>query len=95
MTRYTVVWDAAVEAQFVSAWVAANSGVRATLTEIANWVDSHLVLDPEQLGRYRSDLDARIAAVPLATSAARVSVTFQVVPDDRQVRVVRLVFRTD
>jgi len=92
MTRYTVLWDADIEVQFVSAWLAGDSRTRATLTEIANWVDKNLAEDPNQKGQPRHDLSARILAVPTASSAARVSVIFQVLSEDRQVRVVRLVF---
>jgi hypothetical protein len=94
MTRYTVVWDPEVEAQFINAWIAGDSTIRAILTEIANWLDSQLAKDPESQGQLRSDLQARIIIVPLANSSGRVSATYQVLPDDRQVRIVRLVFKT-
>jgi hypothetical protein len=93
MTRYTVVWDAEVESRFIAAWLAGDSQSRSNLTEIANWVDKNLAEDPDQKGQPRPDLSARIVAAPVSNSAARVSVTYQVLHDDRQVRVVRLVIR--
>lgn len=93
MTRYTVVWDAQVESHFIDAWIACDSQSRAVLTEIANWVDGNLADDPDQKGQSRDDLSVRILAVPVSNSTARVSVTYQVLPEDRQVRVVRLVIR--
>ncbi|MCH8839580.1 MAG: hypothetical protein IH831_02670 [Planctomycetes bacterium] len=93
MTRYTVLWDEDVQSQYIQAWIAGDFVTREVLTEIANWVDKNLVEDPDREGFARPDLSARIAVVPLASSSARVSVTFQVFPEDRQVRVVRLIFR--
>jgi hypothetical protein len=93
MTRYTVVWDLDVEAQFVAAWVAGDAQIRDFLTEVANWVDTNLAVDPDQKGQSRDDVGARLLAVPVSTSLARVAVTFRVHPDDRQVRIVRLVIR--
>ena len=93
MTRYTVVWDEDVEAPFISDWVAGDAGTRKILTDIANWVDTNLSEDPDQKGQPRPDLGARILVVPVSATSARVSVTYRVLPDDRQVRVVRMVIR--
>jgi hypothetical protein len=89
MTRYTVVWDPDVEAAFIAYWVAGDSHMRATLTETASWVDSNLAEDPDTKGQMRDDLGARIVAVPLSNSTARVSVSYEVWPEDRQVHVIR------
>jgi hypothetical protein len=93
MTRHTVVWDEDVEGPFINAWVAGDSQMRATLTEVANWVDVNLAEDPDKKGRPRPDESARVIAVPISTSPARVSATYQIYPDDRQVRVVCLIAR--
>ncbi|MEX2170155.1 MAG: hypothetical protein WD851_12660 [Pirellulales bacterium] len=87
------MWDADVEAHFIGAWVSCDSQARAVLTDIANWVDRNLADDPNEKGRAIDDLAARILAVPVSASTARVSVTYQVLTDDRQVRVVRLTIR--
>jgi hypothetical protein len=94
MTRYTVVWDMEVEASLTKAWIAGNSAMRSALTAIADWIDSFLSDDPDLKGQYLPELSARTIAVPLSISPARVEVTFQVFPDDRLVRVTRLVFRS-
>jgi hypothetical protein len=82
-----------VEGPFIDAWVAGDSEKRAMLTEVASWVDANLAENPDNKGQARPDLAARIVAVPIVSSSARVSVTFRVLADDRQVRVIRLVFR--
>jgi hypothetical protein len=94
MTKYTVVWAEEVEGPFIDSWVKGDSQMRAALTEIANWVDSNLSLDPELKGREAFDPGARVVVVPLASSAARVSVIFETVPNDRLVRVIRMTFRS-
>jgi len=93
MNRYTVIWDKDVEEPFVNAWVAGDSQLRATLTEIANWVDRALAEGPDTKGQPRSEQTVRVIVVPLSSSSARVSVAYQILPDDRVVRVVRLVFQ--
>jgi hypothetical protein len=92
MIRYTVVWNAEVEAAFIHAWVHSDSRVRAILTDIANWVDETLAQDAHVKGQPAEE-GARVLAVPASHSDANVSVTFEVATDDRQVRIIRLAFR--
>lgn len=94
MIRFTVIWDQGVEVPFIDAWVAGDSQMRATLTELANWLDKDLSIDPDQKGQLREDLGARIIAVELSTSPANVSVTYEVNHADRIVRIIRLTFRS-
>jgi hypothetical protein len=93
MTKYTVVWAEAVEIPFIDSWVKGDSQVRAVLSDIANWVDSNLSRDPELKGRQALDPGTRVVVVPLVSSAARVSVTYEIIPADRLVRVIRMTFR--
>jgi hypothetical protein len=93
MPRCSVVWDPEVETPFINYWVAGDSQARAILTEIANWVDANLAEDPGNQGQARPDLGARIVAVPLSGTPARASVTYEVWPEDRLVRVIRLTLR--
>jgi hypothetical protein len=95
MTRYTVVWDTDVESALANAWIAGNSTTRSTLTAIAGWIDTSLSEDPDLKGHPLPEHSARSIAVPLSITPARVEVTYQVFPDDRLVRVTRLVFRSD
>jgi hypothetical protein len=92
MIRYRVEWDPIVDAQFINAWIAAESDLRRQLTEIGNWIDGELAVDPETKGEYQSDFEVRTLAVPVQ-SAARVSVAYRVFADDRVVRVVQLTFK--
>jgi hypothetical protein len=92
MTRYTVVWDADVEAALANAWIAGDSAMRSTLTAIADWIDAYLAEAPDIKGEPLPELSARMVSVPLSIAPARVEATF---PDDRLVRVTRLVFRSD
>jgi hypothetical protein len=93
MIRFTVVWDPDVQLAFTNAWLASDSKTRRILTDIANWMDTYLAENADVKGRPLPQLSARTIDVPLSSSRARVSVTYQVSPDDRQVRVIQLVFR--
>jgi hypothetical protein len=93
MTRYTVVWDPDVEVPFVNAWIAGSTRTRSILSEVANWLDTNLAHDPDNKGEPRSEHPARQIAVPISSSSAHISATFRVLSDDRQVRVICLVFR--
>ena len=93
MTRYTVTWDEDVEGPFIDAWVRGDDTMRRTLTEIADWVDSQLREDPVAKGEATDEPGTRIVVVMLSSSLARISVVYEVWPDDRLVRIVRLTFR--
>ncbi len=93
MARFTVVWDPDVEASFINQWVLGSSQTRASLTEVARWIDANLCENPADKGGLRPDLNARIVAVPLTNSGARVAATFEIHPEDCVVRVIRLTFR--
>jgi hypothetical protein len=90
MSRYTVVWDADLEDQFIDFWARGNSETRAILTAVANWVDANLSIDPERKGQVEPD-GLRVVKVP--TIAATITVVFEVFADDRMTRVLRLKFR--
>lgn len=94
MTRYTVVWDPGVELPFISYWTAGDSRMRASLTEIANWVDANLAEDPDTKGQPDPEPSIRVIAVPVLSSEARVSVAYQIFKDDLQVRIICLIIRS-
>ena len=81
MTRYTVLWDQDVESQFIEAWAGSDSATRQALTEVANWVDANLTVDPHLKGIAKADLSVHFTAVPLQSSPARVSVAYQILGD--------------
>src|SRR5207244_1811288 len=94
MTRYTVVWDTDLQTVFTRTWTAGDSNMRSTLTAIADWVDTYLAKDPSLKGQAVPDQSARMIAVPFSVATVRVDVTFQVLPNDRPVRVKRFTFRS-
>jgi hypothetical protein len=93
MSRYTVVWDPALQDRLARAWLAADSEVRKVLTEAANWIEMSLAQDAETIGQPAGEFAVRVVAVPTTSTSAVVSATFQVSADDRQVRLLRLTFR--
>ena len=94
MTRYTVVWDDDAEAVLLSAWIAGNSTVRATLTSISDWIDANLANDANQKGAAVPAEMARAIDIPLRGTSASARVIFQVLSDDRLVRVIRIAVRS-
>lgn len=94
MTRYTVVWDDDAEAVVLSAWIAGDSTVRATLTSISDWIDANLATDADVKGVAVPAEMARAIDTPLRGTSASARVIFQVSPDDRQVRVIRITVRS-
>jgi hypothetical protein len=91
MTRYTVVWDRDFERDLINTWAEADSETRAVLTAVADWADDHLVIDPDQQGQSEPEPGLRSVVVP--HPQFRLAVIYQVVPEDRQVRVVRMTFQ--
>jgi hypothetical protein len=87
------VWDEDVEAPLARAWIAGNSQTRNALSYIANWIDSHLATDPDLKGQPFLRLEARQIEIPIPGSMASVTAIYHVLPEDRLVRVSRLVFR--
>jgi hypothetical protein len=90
MTRYTVIWDDDLLDLYIRSWTKSDPQVRATLTDVANFVDHYLEFDADLKGRPTIDGALQVAYVPVPH--ARVTVTFEVFPDDRLVRVVRMTF---
>ena len=92
MTRYTVLWEKSLENHFIDAWGKSDSTTRGVLTEVANWVDNELSLDPTVKGQQDPiDPDLRLLEVP--TPEAQVAVVYQCMPSDCIVTVVRLIFK--
>ena len=91
MTRYTVVWDEAVDAHFLDAWIKSDATTRAVLSDFATLVDRTLSVNAETVGEPQSTEDMR--AVVIHVASASVTVHFKVLPADRIARVTRFVFR--
>jgi hypothetical protein len=93
--RYTVVWDSELDNAIVNTWIASDSPTRATLTAISNWLDAQLAENPDKKGQSRSPDAGRVIEVPQSISFVQVEAIYHVIPDDRIVRLVRLVFHDD
>jgi hypothetical protein len=91
MARYTVIWDKVLQENYTDMWTRSDPHTREILTQIANWVDHNLAVDPEIKGQERPEVDGRVLAVP--SSDARVAVIYRVMPADRQVFVKQFIFR--
>jgi len=91
MKRYTVIWDNAVESNFLDAWVKSDSCSRAALTELAGTIDRALAVNADVQGEEHPAEGTR--AVDVRVAAAKVTVFNKVFVDDRVTRVTRLVFR--
>jgi hypothetical protein len=76
--KYTVVWAADAEEKLAAIW--ANASDREAIADAANTLDGQLARDPVALGESRPN-EQRIAhCLPLG-------IRFQVIEDDRLVRV--------
>ncbi len=88
MDRHTVLWSGDVQDDFTKLWVGSDSSGRNRLTDIANTVDRELAVSPESLGEpLPSDPKLRVWELP--GFSPPVSVAYEVLPDDRVVRVLR------
>ncbi|MBW3598040.1 MAG: hypothetical protein KY475_12275 [Planctomycetes bacterium] len=92
MTQFTVVWDSDLEAEFIRFWTDAGSHLRALLTHASNWLDERLSQAPESLGQIVEGEPYRVIIVP-GTQSPRVEVIYQVLPEDRLVRILSIRLR--
>ncbi len=79
--KYTVVWIPSAEQDLAELWLIATD--RAAVTQAANEIDRLLRHDPEQQGESRSDGVRVLLVAPLG-------VQFEVLSDDRLVRVLHV-----
>jgi plasmid stabilization system protein ParE len=82
--NYTVVWKPTAQGELATAWV--NAKDRSAVTRAADQIDSLLGFAPNQVGESRS-AGRRVLVVPPLV------VTFEVIEDDIQVRVLRVRLR--
>ena len=88
MTRYTVVWHPDLAAEFTTVWLHSDSAMRAALTHASHWADVNLPASADQIGRPLESLPYRVVLVP-GPKGCHVEIVFEVVPADRQVRIIR------
>ena len=89
MTRYTVVWDKEVEDPFMNG----RFGPASRSYRHRKLVDRELAVDPEVKGQAQADPLNRVIDATAANSTTRASVSYRIIPDDRQVRVTLVVIR--
>ena len=75
---YTVVWVPAAEQELAELWM--NTARRREVTQAAREIDSRLRLAPAEAGESRAHGRRILLVLPLG-------VTFEIVPEDRIVRV--------
>lgn len=81
MTRFTVVWDPAIENQLAELWIRRSD--RYAISRAADRIDLELSTDAEDKGHPVGDRLRVLLVTPL-------DVLFEVLPDDRMVRIVDL-----
>lgn len=79
--KWTVVWLPEVQDDLAALWMAASDP--QAVTDAADWIDQALSRNPERLGIIAPDCRF-VERAPL-------SVAFEVIPDDRLVRVLQVV----
>jgi hypothetical protein len=86
---YTVVWATDVQNDFIDRWIDSDSEARQRLTDIANAIDRELSIKPETKGEaLPSEPALRVWSLP--GFSPTVSTVFELLPDDRIVRVLRI-----
>jgi hypothetical protein len=87
--RFTVVWATDVQDDFIDHWLIADRKHRQFLTDMANAIGRELAFAPETCGsQLPSEPALRVWSVPQISPAA--SVVFEVLEEDRVVRVLRI-----
>jgi hypothetical protein len=79
-----------MEGKFIDTWIRSDSQGRSLLTDIANWIDDTLSDSPELKGQEES---ASVRLLAFLMRNTRVSVAYQVMPEDRKVYVIRMALR--
>jgi hypothetical protein len=90
--RYTVVWGELLATEFTNRWIDGDSEERAVLTQIAATIDRDLAMGAAVLGEaLLSETQVRVWQLP--GFMPPVSVTYQVFPADRTVRIISISIR--
>jgi plasmid stabilization system protein ParE len=82
--NYTVVWQPTAENQLAAAWVDAKD--RRAVTRASDQIDTLLGAVPDRVGESRDTGRRVLVVLPLV-------VTYEVIEDDKLVRVLRVVLR--
>ena len=78
--KYTVIWTMHAQTQMADHWVNSVSELRRRITQAVSQIDRELSINPQFVGESRAGADRIMFASPLVA-------IFEVLPDDRMVRV--------
>ena len=88
--RFTVVWEPDAESDLTSSWLAASQALRKQITAANAYFDQALSQNAHQKGTLiRGSFPARLLVAPLVAGMPAISIAFEVIVDDRLVRVVQ------
>ncbi|MBI5757357.1 MAG: hypothetical protein HZA46_02420 [Planctomycetales bacterium] len=89
--RYTVTWAPETETELLVLWLSAKPAERQHLTRCVNHIDRALLRNPEQKGApLRGHPGFRFYVAPRVPPQPYVGVVYEVLGDDRVVRVHQL-----
>jgi len=88
--RFTVVWEPDAESDLTSSWLAASQELRELITAANAYFDRALSQNAHQKGtNIRGVPQSRLLVAPPVAGMPAISVAFEVIVDDRLVRVVQ------
>ncbi len=89
--RFTVTWEDEAQAELLERWLLLSSGERSHLTRCVNHIDAALRMNAHQKGAVLKGSEPfRFYAAPVIPGHSPIGVVYQVILDDRLVRVVEL-----
>lgn len=83
--KYTVVWDSSAVDELATLWAEAPSFVRGQITRAVDDIEAALQRRPEAVGESRQGNVRLVIALPI-------TIVYEVLPEDRQVRVLAIQF---
>jgi hypothetical protein len=91
MNRFTVIWDENIQTDFIDAWVKSDSETRTVLSDLANLIDESLSVSPDLKGKPAPEEGVLLVTFVIGLAAA--TVFYRLHPEDRAVRIIRMVIR--
>lgn len=90
--RYTVIWEPDSEADLAQIWLTADGNLRRELTKATAYFDHSLAENAHQKGTLWNDqFNERLVVAPPTPGFPIIAIACEVIPDDRLVRIVKLV----
>ncbi len=89
--RFTVTWDDDAQADLTERWLSSSSGERSHLNRCINHIDAALRENAHQKGAaLKGNEPLRFYAAPIMPGHPPIGVAYQVIVDDRLVKVLEL-----